>query len=264
MNATLHFSHQCVQKCYGPYFSNYINIMEDERRERTSGIKLWIGIVIGLVIGYIIGINGYIRVEKDNKPSEETTIAQTAPVQEKPIPEKPTTIAKKENTTARSATKSKSKTKTATTTQTHTSTKKSAQSEQKYTQAVAKAKELSVPYSEPQKEEPQVGTDANAVVMTSYSHDWGQPNAQISVKNNTDKEITSITGRMIYYDMSGNMLDYQDFTKRIDIDAGMTKRFELRGYNYKESYAYYKNQTSSTHPHNKYKVEFQLKSYTYK
>lgn len=180
------------------------------------------------------------------------------------ILEKPTTIAKKENTTARSATKSKSKTKTATTTQTHTSTKKSAQSEQKYTQAVAKAKELSVPYSEPQKEEPQVGTDANAVVMTSYSHDWVQPNAQISVKNNTNKEITSITGRMIYYDMSGNMLDYQDFTKRIDIDAGMTKRFELRGYNYEESYAYYKNQTSSTHPHNKYKVEFQLKSYTYK
>lgn len=240
--------------------------MEDGRRERTSSIKLWIGFVIGLVIGYIIGINGYIRVEKDNKPSEETTVAQTEPVPEKPIPEQPTTIAKKENTTARSATKSKSKTKTktATTTQTHTSTKKSAQSEQKYTQTVAKAKELSVPYSEPQKEEPQVGTDADAVVMTSYSHDWVQPDAQISVKNNTDKEITSITGRMIYYDMSGNMLDYQDFTKRIDIDAGMTKRFELRGYNHEESYAYYKNQTSSTHPHNKYKVEFQFKSYTYK
>lgn len=180
------------------------------------------------------------------------------------ILEKPTTIAKKENTTARSATKSKSKTKTATTTQTHTSTKKSAQSEQKYTQAVAKAKELSVPYSEPQKEEPQVGTDANAVVMTSYSHDWVQPNAQISVKNNTDKEITSITGRMIYYDMSGNMLDYQDFTKRIDIDAGMTKRFELRGYNYEESYAYYRSKTIIGESYKKYKVEFQLKSYTYK
>ncbi len=154
--------------------------------------------------------------------------------------------------------------KTATTTQTHTSTKKSAQSGQKYTQAVAKAKELSVPYSEPQKEEPQVGTDANAVVMTSYSHDWVQPNAQISVKNNTDKEITSITGRMIYYDMSGNMLDYQDFTKRIDIDAGMTKRFELRVYNYEENYAYYKSKTVPGESYKKYKVEFQLKSYTYK
>lgn len=180
------------------------------------------------------------------------------------ILEKPSTGVKKENTTARSTTKNKSTTKTATTTQTHTSTKKSAQSGQKYTQAVAKAKELSVPYSEPQKEEPQVGTDANAVVMTSYSHDWVQPNAQISVKNNTDKEITSITGRMIYYDMSGNMLDYQDFTKRIDIDAGMTKRFELRVYNYEENYAYYKSKTVPGESYKKYKVEFQLKSYTYK
>ncbi len=114
------------------------------------------------------------------------------------------------------------------------------------------------------KKDSKTCTDANAVKMVSYSHDWIDSDAQISVRNNTDKVITSITGRMIYYDMSGTMLDYQDFTKRIDIDAGMTKRFELRGYNHDEDYAYYKNQTSYSHPNNKYKVEFQLKSYTYK
>lgn len=105
--------------------------------------------------------------------------------------------------------------------------------------------------------------DANAVTMVSYSHDWVDYQAQISVKNNTDKNITSITGRMIYYDMSGNMLDYQDFTEHIDIDAGMTKRFQLRGYNHEEDYAYYKNKVSYSHPDNKYKVVFQLKSYTF-
>lgn len=230
--------------------------MEDEKRERTSNIKLWIGIVIGLVIGYIIGINGYIRVEKDNKPSEETTVVQTAPVPQSPVPAKPTNNAKKENTTTRPATKN------TTTSSKHTTSNKSAQSQQKYTQAITKAQELSAPYNDLQKEESQVGTDANAVVMTSYSHDWVQPMAQISVKNNTDKAITSITGRMIYYDMSGNMLDYQDFTKYIDIDAGMTKRFELRGYNNEEHYAYYKNRLYDEYK--KYKVEFQLKSYTYK
>lgn len=235
-------------------------IMEDERRERTSSIKLWVGIIIGLVIGYVIGINGYIRVEKDDEPSEETTVAQTPPVPAPPVPAKPTTDAKKENTSARSATKAK---RTTTTTGTaHTTSKKSAQSQRTATQTVTKAKESSAPYSEPKKEEPQVGTDAHAVTMVSYSHDWVQPYAQISVKNNTDKAITSITGRMIYYDMSGNMLDYQDFTKHIDIDAGMTRRFELRGYNHEEHYAYYKNRLYDEYK--KYKVEFQLKSYTYK
>ncbi len=185
--------------------------MEDEKRERTSNIKLWIGIVIGLVIGYIIGINGYIRVEKDNPPTEANT-----PVEQKASTNKNGTPSSKQTTKKQSA-KQTSK-----------------------------------------------STDTNAVTLVSYSHDWLDYNAQISVKNNTDKEITSITGRMIYYDMSGNMLDYQDFTKRIDIDACMTKLFELRGYNHKEDYAYYKNRTSSTHPHNKYKVEFQLKSCTYK
>ena len=52
------------------------------------------------------------------------------------------------------------------------------------------------------------------------------------------------------------------FTKRIDIDAGMTKRFELRGYNYEEHYAYYKNRLYDEDK--KYKIEFQLKSCTYK
>lgn len=114
------------------------------------------------------------------------------------------------------------------------------------------------------KQELPKGTEANAVTMVSYSHNWIKSEAQISVKNNTNKTIKSITGRMIYYDMSGNMLDYQDFTKKIEIDPGMTKRFELRGYNHEEYYAYYKSEVCYGKENNKYKVTFQLKSYTYK
>ena len=183
--------------------------MEEEKRERTSNVKLWIGIVIGLVIGYIIGINGYIRVEKDYKPTETNTpVEQTASTHKQWTPPSSTTKKHSAKQTAKEST--------------------------------------------------------NAVSLVSYSHDWVQSYAQISVKNNTDKAITSITGRMIYYDMSGNMLDYQDFTQSIDIDAGMTKRFELRGYNTEENYAYYKNETVPGESYKKYKVEFQLKSYTYK
>lgn len=104
----------------------------------------------------------------------------------------------------------------------------------------------------------------NAITLVSYSHTWMEADAQISVKNTTEDDIVSITGRMIYYDMSGNMLDYQDFTQTIEIERGMTKRFSLPGYNHEENFVYYKNKAFYNTPNNKYKVKFVLQSYQIK
>ena len=100
---------------------------------------------------------------------------------------------------------------------------------------------------------------ANDVTLANYSHEFLGSTARLSLKNNTDKIITSITGRIIYYDMSGNMLDYQDFTKSTTIDPGMVKSIDLKGFRTYDNYVYYKSNNANLG--NKYKVKFKLQSY---
>ena len=97
------------------------------------------------------------------------------------------------------------------------------------------------------------------ITMVSYEQSWGDREGALSLKNNTDEEVTSLSFIIIYLDMSGKDLDYKEFSQNVSIAPGMTRKLDIPAYESGRMYHYYKSDgLSRSTP---FKIRFQLKDY---
>lgn len=101
---------------------------------------------------------------------------------------------------------------------------------------------------------------ANAITMVSFVQDSPIGNATITLKNNLEIPITSIKARIVYKDMNGEILDYQDIDKSIEIAPKMARTFTVKSFGESADYVYYKSKAITYHDR-KFKVDFVLEQY---
>ena len=100
----------------------------------------------------------------------------------------------------------------------------------------------------------------DAVTMESYEQNWDDNVGTIALKNNTNQDIYNVTFQLIYLDMSGKQLDYEEFSQNVDIAPGMTKKINITAYESSRDYSYYKSEAGYLHP-KRFKIKYELKAY---
>lgn len=100
----------------------------------------------------------------------------------------------------------------------------------------------------------------DGISLESYKQDWTDYKAYIVLKNNTNNTIGKVSFRIVYYDMNGKQLHYNDFTEKIVIEPEMSKSLQIDALRIDDEFtAYY---TSQEKPYGskqiKYKIEYQF------
>ncbi|MFA4046730.1 hypothetical protein HPS54_03860 [Prevotella sp. PCHR] len=98
-----------------------------------------------------------------------------------------------------------------------------------------------------------------AVTMVSYEQAWLDHKGTLALRNNLSEDIHNIVFQIIYMDISGNALDYEEFSKDVDIAPGMTRKIDIPAYEHGRHYHYYKTKDEFDNP--AFKIKFKLKSY---
>lgn len=98
------------------------------------------------------------------------------------------------------------------------------------------------------------------ITMVSYEQGWLDSEGTLALKNNSSEEVTNVVFLITYLDMSGNELDYEEFTRRISIAPGMTRKLDIPAYEHDRNYHYYKSENMPGGSPS-FKIKFKLKDY---
>lgn len=99
------------------------------------------------------------------------------------------------------------------------------------------------------------------ITMVSYEQGWLDSEGTLALKNNSNEEVKNVVFLITYLDMSGNELDYEEFTRRVSIAPGMTKKLDIPAYEHDRWYHYYKSEGAAGKANTSFKIKFQLKDY---
>ena len=105
--------------------------------------------------------------------------------------------------------------------------------------------------------------NANDVKITQFKKDSSDWNEIITFKNNTSETINRIKGIIVYKDMQGNDISYNEIDVRLTIAPGMSKQTKIKSFDQDNKYCYYKDYKSyyETVGKTAFKIEFRLTSY---
>jgi hypothetical protein len=98
------------------------------------------------------------------------------------------------------------------------------------------------------------------ITMVSYEQGWMDSEGTLALKNNSSEEVKNVVFLITYLDMSGNELDYEEFSRRVIIAPGMTKKVDIPAYEHDRNYHYFKSENMPGGSPS-FKIKFQLKDY---
>ena len=102
---------------------------------------------------------------------------------------------------------------------------------------------------------------SKAITLYRFKQKFNSTEATLTLRNNTNRTITHITGEIYYYSLSGRVLAHKTIDKDVNLTPGMAIGVPWTGCRLKDGFIYYKNAPANADHNKLYKVQLKLSDY---